>query len=458
MTGENELKIKEMLVSLRSGLKDRRDIRRLRNAIYEAEALDIEGKLPIDLEEILKESRKYYDELRRQHGEETTMMRFGDLKSRHDAVQKIMYCVAVGQKYIYDTTTNTDRPAFEILQDAQRLLKEACENSLQYELGIAEEIKQNHPRSAMQRLEKALQEPFDETSFRILREKLDEIKHIVDAQEKAEKILSDALQEDDYLRRFEGILYAQSVFQNIPGLSEQLNQSRHAAFSLLARQIDNVLVYAEAFIKIFEFDTVRKQILDAEFRLSSWPEQEKPLEINDLDEKLQETKSQVLYTEQSWHEYIRYAKIIREQIINPDKRAVANQLFDRIIQDDHFQSFPDLRILKMEVENYSGLGEQLAIAKSAYAQSDWSKVIEITANATKSGMAGQLANDFYILQNDAQLELNIHMLYDKIFAENYKEARYLLSRILSTQDENKRSVLESRLSSEIQFLREKTGF
>ena len=143
---------KEQQDSLRAGLSDRRDIHRLGEAVYDAEALEGEGKLPAKLASLLKEAREYYDKTRRVMGEETTAMRFGDIAMRADAMTKLQARVAGGVKTIYDQTTNTDRPAFDVLREAQVLLQQASEDTAQYEINIAEKFKAVRPRYVHQRL------------------------------------------------------------------------------------------------------------------------------------------------------------------------------------------------------------------------------------------------------------------------------------------------------------------
>jgi hypothetical protein len=443
---------------LRYKLKERRDIRQLGEGVYEAEALDGDGKLPSELIYLLKEARQYYDETRRQQGEETTAMRFGDLKSRYNALQQITNCVIVGHKYIYDNSTSTERPAYEVLREAQLLFERACDDSAQYELDTAEKNMQNNPRYVLQRLEKALQEPFNEIWRRRLGQKLDEVSNIFRLQQRAEAIRDNAIQETDVLQKFQGLLEAYTVFEHTPGLQEQLAQARHIAISVLVSQVTDNLQLTKILMETLELETARKQIQDSKIRVSNWPESEKPQDLRKLNSQLQEMSEKLWSTERAWREYTHYSQTIRERVILPYENHRAAQLFDEIISDTRFQNFPDLRILKIDVQTYRSLGEQLGEAISAYNQSNWLKAIEISDGVLKSGTAGQLANEFIYFRSEAQLELNIQILYEKIFAENYKEARYLLSQILSTQDEGKKAYVVERLNSEIRFLKEKTGF
>jgi len=106
----------QKLSELRAGLKERRDIKRLGDAVYDAEALDQEGRLPDELTPLLKEAREFYDKTRLQMGEETTQMRFGDIEARAKAVADLQARVVKGDKYILDATTGTERPAAEVLR------------------------------------------------------------------------------------------------------------------------------------------------------------------------------------------------------------------------------------------------------------------------------------------------------------------------------------------------------
>jgi hypothetical protein len=386
-------------------------------------------------------------------------MRFGDIQSRYNALQQIMNCVIIGQKYIYDYTTNTERPSYEVLQEAQHLFKDACNDSIQYELDIAEKHKQIHPRYALERLEKALREPFfDEIGRRKLEQKHSEISNIARSQQLAETIIDNTNQETDVLNRFQGLLKAYTVFEHTPGLQEQLSHTRHMAISVLVLEITDSLQHIKLLLDVLELETARERIKDSEIRILSWPESKMPDEIEKLSVKLRETQKQLWNTEHAWKEYNHYAQAIRERIILPYENLRATQLFDEVATDTRFQNFVDLRILKLEVQTYRKLVEQLAEATSAYNQSNWLKAIEMCDNVMKSGSVGQLAKEFSRLRDNAQLEQNIQVLYDEIFAENFKKARYLLGFILSIQDEGKKASLTIRLNSEIQFLKEKTGF
>jgi len=113
-----ENKVKEF----RAGLSDRKDIKRLGRFVYNAEALFAEGQLPDNLIQLLEKARSDYDELRVNHGEETTMMRFGNLDARKEARDRISDRVAKGEKFIFDVTTNTEQDAFSLLREADASL------------------------------------------------------------------------------------------------------------------------------------------------------------------------------------------------------------------------------------------------------------------------------------------------------------------------------------------------
>ncbi len=164
------------LRELRVGLGERRDVEKLGEVIYRAEALVQEGLLPQELKKKLTEARTYFEETRKAMGQDTTQMRFGDLQGRVDAVKKIRERVAAGREtVIWDETTNTYLPITEALAEAEIHLEEGSADTAEYELGrIAStlaRISQEHDA----RLDKALTQPFSEKHRRILEAKRSEI-------------------------------------------------------------------------------------------------------------------------------------------------------------------------------------------------------------------------------------------------------------------------------------------
>ncbi|MBL0344132.1 hypothetical protein [Candidatus Villigracilis affinis] len=150
----------QKISELKSGLRDVKNIKRLGVAVYEAEALYAEGKLTEELFALLEEGRAKYDQIRTAMGDETTMMRFGDLSARKAARDRIASRLGQDEKFIFDVTTNEDKPAFDLLREADKLLEQQSADTAQYELDVINGLLPAHPAGARMRLESALNKPF----------------------------------------------------------------------------------------------------------------------------------------------------------------------------------------------------------------------------------------------------------------------------------------------------------
>ncbi|MBK6647480.1 MAG: protein kinase [Anaerolineales bacterium] len=385
---------KEQQNNLRAGLNERLDIQRLGEAVYDAEALNAEEKLPAKLAALLKEAREYYDKTRRIMGEETTAMRYGDIALRADAVAKIQARVASGLRTIYDQTTDTDKPAFDVLREAQELLLQSSEDTAQYEINIAEKFKTSRPRYVHQRLTEVLGKPLQEQEKRKLEERLAEVDQYIQAQEKSESLQTQAMQETDPVRKLDILLQASQTFGSIPGLQEQIIQARPVAIAMTQTQINDGLQRAELFIRNQEYSEARIATNEAETQSAKWPESKPPEEITKLLEEVRTLRGRIDATENAWNEYKRLASDIRKKVADQNQRAAGLMLFKQVNEDTRFQGFFDLRVLVSEIDQYKGAGEQLNDATTARDKGDWSRVFEIADKVLKAGTAGQLAPRF----------------------------------------------------------------
>lgn len=445
------------LNALRAGLKERKDLRRLGEAVYEAEALDGEGKLASDLSALAKEARRDYDSLRKAHGEETTQMRFGDLQARYDAVAKLRERVATGEKLIYDSTTNTEKDAYALLREANSLLEQASEDAAQYELNLAEKNKDTRPRIAYERLNKALEQPFSEQYLRKLQEKLGEIQDFIHAQEKAEALQNQAATETDDLQRFAFLLQATQTFRALPGLEEQLAQARALALASLLSQQADALRGAEQALKMQDYARAREQALQAQTLPNRWPEALRPEDLVSQTQQAALLLQRADALEAAWQEYSQLAASIRQQVTDPNRRAAAIDLFRTVSEDPRFD-FPDRRILTSEIDQYKGVGEQLADAQSAKSAADWSRVFDIADKVIKAGKAGPLAEQFRELYADAVTELNILRAQELLAGDDVFETNNLFTATLSKEErergKERRLTLEARLQEELKTIRE----
>jgi len=442
------------LTALRSGLKERRDIHRLGDTVYEAEALDGEGKLTPELVELLEEARKFYDQTRKAQGEETTQMRFGDLSARSDAVAKIRARVSNRETTIFDSTTNTERPGFELLQEANRLLEQASADAAQYELDLVDKQKTIHPRYAAQRLESATKQPFSEKYIRQLNEKKAEVEELVRVQERSENLLDQVQREEDPVKIYGLVLQAQKTFAYIPGLPEQVAQARQMALNALVVEVGkcqrDARVALDAALSSGDYKPARDIIARAETIAATWPEERQPDELKRLIEEANGIGRKIDKSQNDWNEYSKYAKSIREQVVDSSHRAAVLDLFRNIRTEERFKAFPDIRILASEIDNYTDVGEKLNEAQAAYSVGEWSRVFELADKVIKSGKAGQLVEKFNTLFETATVELSIGRAKTLLDQDDVFEANNVLSAILNREKGTAReSELRQRLEDEL---------
>lgn len=443
----------QKLNELRAGLKERRDIKRLGDAVYDVEALDQEGRLPDELAALLKEARDTYDKTRLQMGEETTQMRFGDIEARAKAVADLQARVVKGDKYILDATTSSERPATEVLREAQALFEQASEDTAQYELSLAEKNKTLRPAYVRHRLQEALKKPFFEQHKRKLEEKLSEVERFLQAEERAAQLQEKALQAASQIEKLALLLQAQGVFPNLTGLGEQVAQVRPVALSLLQAEIDDNLRLAESLLTSEEFNEARQAVGEAEKEANTWPESQKPEEIQNLLHRAASLRARIDDIESAWKEYQKLSSRIRQQVSDPDQRGAGLSLFKQVSEDPRFKSFRDLRMLTSDVDQYKGAQEQLADAQTARANGDWSRVFEISDHAIKSGQAGALAGRFRELYEDAVTELNVARAQELLQSDDIPEANNILSATLNKErerDPKRETNLRERLKGDLE--------
>ncbi len=432
---------------LRAGLRERKDIKRLGEVVYEVEALAGEGKLTPELDVLFAEARKYYDETRIMHGGITTASRLGDLAARSKAVKDISDLVATGQKFIFDVTTNTEKDSFNLLQEANKYLEIASEDTAAYELDLANKQLPAHPRYAKQRLTVALEQPFSEFYKRKLQEKLSETESLIQLQEKTGELLS---QENGAVEILRLTLKTYETFPLSPGRATQIAQARQMALASLTMRFNDLFQQAELSLRLGEYQNSRTRTNEAEKLASTWPEEQKPTELKSLLSAAQGIRQKIDATEIVWGDYCKFAQSIREQVLDPTQRAAALDLFREISTDERFKAFPDLKILASEIDNYKDIGEQLADAQSARTEGDWSRVFEIADHVIKSAKAGPLAEKFNELHTEASIELAINRAKVLLEDDDVPEANNILSTVLNKEKDSPRAAaLRQRLDTEL---------
>lgn len=439
---------------LQAGLREEKDIKKLGEAVYLAEALAEEDKLPEDLAALMKTARKYYDELRIQMGQETTMMRFGNLEQRKLARDIANERLIKGYPYTYDETTNTERPTADVLNDANDLLIEKSGDTAQYEIDTANKVLPAHPILAIRRLNTALEEekPFFETHRRELEAKLQEVEALISNQEKAEALLEQAQASDDVVEILGLVLQAHGAFPHIPGMNARLTQARQTALDTLVALIKAHHSGAEILFKAEAYPDARDKIAAAEAEAGRWPGEEKPQALLDLLKAGEEKRKEIDTRQALRNEFETRVAAIREQVTDPNRRAAGRQLFQELMKDDRFAEagFVELRTLISEMDQYAGFSEQLSNAQTAKAKGEWERVYELAEKMKKSGKVGRFAAEVDGLFEEALLELNIdrarrHLQNDEIF-----EANVILSQLIgTTTDDTRKKELEGRLKDEL---------
>lgn len=439
---------KSELGILRGGLKERRDLQRLGEAVYKAEAMDGENLLTDELAGLLREARQEYDRLRREHGEETTMMRFGALEARKTARDKVADRVRVGERTIFDETTNSYRPSHQVLEEANKLLEDSSEDTAQYELGRANQALPANPRWAKLRLENALGKPFQERHLRTLQGKQHEIEELIQKQDAAEALLTQAEGETDPVRVYERVAGAYSIFPHLLGLPERLAQARQTATEDLAVEMREHYNRAEVFLQTGQFDEARSALNKLAAVPTVWPEVERPQELLDLLAQAATLRQRINTQANLVRDFDALAATIRKQVLDPNQRAAGFNLFKTITDSKRFENLPGLLTLEAEMDQYKGVEEQLAEARAACDDGRWTRVRDLTRAMLQSGKAGQLKDQIEALLTEANLELAISVAQQALKDDDVGKAENELERYLPNTQ------LESRLTEELQIIRQ----
>lgn len=416
---------RDKYLSLRSGLREERDIDRLGRAVREAEALEAEDKLPPDLLSNLPEARQRFNDIRRKMGEETTMMRFGDLAGRAAAVENFRKRVERGEPTIFDVTVNQNRPAVEVLNNAITLHDQGSEDTAQYELDLVKKRLPSAPKWARERLEKALQEPFSDKHRRGLQGKLTEVQDLVDAQDEAERLLAKAETLTEPLEIFKLFAQAYSVFRHLQGLEERLQQIRQMTLGTLSAQMRQHYQDAEAALATNNYSLARQEVGKGNMIPARWPQDPKPEELENLLADGQNLQNRINIQAEEEHkaserqkqierDFAQLAETIRKRVPNPNLRQSGLALYQQAVNNPDYQNLPELKILSSELDQYKGISEQLTEAREAKARNDWERVRDLAGKMQRSGKVGQFADEINQMVDLAGRKLNLRELDTKI--------------------------------------------
>jgi hypothetical protein len=154
-------------------------------------------------------------------------------------------------------------------------------------------------------------------------------------------------------------------------------------------------------------------------------------------------------------EFDKLAAAVRERVIDPDLRQAGLDLFRELRAEPHFADFPDLKVLKSEMDLYTGIGEQLEEAQEARARQDWERVRELCQKIKESGKAGQFARQVNALYEEALLELDIARAMRHLEGDEIVEANAILSaRIQTEKSAERKATLKERLKPELEKIDE----
>lgn len=422
--------------NLKSGLRNTKDIKRMGEAVYEAESLRDEGKLTKELLTLLEEGRTKYDQTRALHGDETTMMRMGDLSQREKAKNKIDERIAQGEKYFYDATQGKEISAVIMAVEALKSWETASADTAQYEITVIDNLLPARPDVANARLEKALLQPFAPNDKKLLSQKLDDINKYINLQKQAEDLLRKAAQEDNKIEAFSMVLKAQGVFPYLPILEGEIAQAQTKAIATTARKIEDAFLQARAMVGKADSIEARRMINDALELMNAWPHPEMPERLQSLDlegKRLLEFDSR--------------AFAIRKEAEDPRSVANAMKQLEELRKEARFADLPELRAFISEMDQYRDSGDQLREAREAQSRGEWQRVYELTTKIQKNTKSGNLSAEVDVLYAQAEREVRIEDAYSLLDSLEIKKANSILSQLKAIEkDEKQLALLEQRLA------------
>lgn len=421
---------------LRIGLRERRSLTRLGDAIYRAEALLQEERLPDDLQALYQKARHDYEELRRTGGQDTTQMRFGGLDAKLKAVESIRQRLAEGrQDEIFDETLNRNRPLSEALEEANRLLEEASTDTAQYELDRIRKALPAYPAWALVRLEKALEQPFADRDRRELENVRHTIEDLKTKKESAETLLVQSEQTDDPLDAFALILRAQAAFPYLEGLggsgdqqSTRVTQARQTAIDTLRVSAQSDLQKAEVFSNAGKYEEARRCIETISQYIARWPDSSRPSELGELQTDINTLQQRVNTSETYRLELQKLATKIRADVLLASRRKAALDLYNQVRNDPRFTSFAEQTLLRTEMDQYLGIGELIQELETEHTHRNWPRVRELSERILESQQAGAFTNRVEALRFEAEIEIDIERIKDLLDQDEVAEANKIYSR------------------------------
>lgn len=415
------------IVTMRYGLRSN-DLQLLEDAIRDCETLDSNGLLPDELKDLLVEGRKRFDDMRQSDGKVTTMMHFGSLDARFKALQEIRGKVVKSNvKVIYDAALSKNRPAQEVLKEAEKLYFNASEDVAQYELDLIRKLKLLPAKAdtAKDHLTKALKNPLHEEHKRALQEKLDEVNEIIRTQLEANALIKQAEAEKNLTDAFIKMREAQKLVPYREGIEEKVRRARQKALDDLAGKMRVFLDTArkhKAYDHYEDYDNARIQVNEALDIPKEWPEETKPQELLALSDEGNFLLQEITNRDTLHRDLDARLQAIRNQVANPHSRQAGLQAFAvlRSIQD--FATFGELKNLERELDQYKNVFELLVEARQAREKGDWPRVNDLAQKILTGGTAGQFSAEAQDLSNEARLERSIERLRELLDQKQMEQA------------------------------------
>ncbi len=444
---------------LQRDLRERGNQRVLEAAVRDAEILEYEGRLTPDLIKLLREARAAFDAKRRQQGEMTTFARFGDLAARRQAVENIMQQVIAGDKVIFDAGRNEHVESGQALEEAQRFYREKSEDLANYELSHVNRMLPGHPAAALAHLQEVMAtRPAEkgeagvqyvrhfqpDTVARLLAPRADELKQMVDAQERAAAKVAEADAATDEMAALRLLLEAEGLYPGLIGLKTRLELARNAAVARLAQGMEAQHNTARAALAEERFDEAATALNEADKLPGGWPEEAKPAALEALKVKSDELRETVKKDRKRRADFNRLDARIRADLLDPDKRGEAMDLYKEVLTK-YAALESDIAELNSFVNQHKGTGEQLADLRGYIQAEKWAEAKELAETIQRSGKAGDAADEVETHLNQATQEVNIAAALEHLEARRVPEARKLLAAVYRGATPDGKKVLEERL-------------
>ncbi len=446
------------LNNLAAGLKTRKDLTRLGDAIDKVEVLVAEGRAPERLTELMPEALAEYEKMRVRDGDLTTMMRFGDLEARIKAKDEIAEKVASGHKTIFNPTLNKDQVAFEVLQEANTLVNDASEDTAQHELQRAKEHLPEHPEWAKKRLVKAIDRPLDDQHKNALKSMLSNVEKQIALKEKAEAIIGKAADADDETESYRLHLQADAIFPHTLSVKTNLvllalaaeNETVNlieAKVSAARRKLDDVDLILDGKEALDGYEHARSLARDARKAAARWPNPKNPKRIDVGLKSVKELDVKIDARQKLRSEFEAEAAAVRDQLGDPDRRAAGIKAQDALIGEARYEKFSfAMDQLRGEADQYKEIGDIVSEIDAEADQGNWERVHELAAMVLKSGKAGNVAAHVRTLRNQAQTELDVRSLKEllKPGRDEIGKAEDLYRKIVKSAPEKEAKLGEER--------------